>query len=58
MGEALVSTGWAVEHHGKGTQRRSKAPLLGRVRGGGGAGHHRNLCACVLLLSEGGVSPA
>ena len=42
MGEALVSTGWAVERHGRGSHRRSKAPLLGRVRGGG-AGRHRNL---------------
>ena len=42
MGEAVVSTGWAVERHGRGTHRRSKAPLLGRVRGGG-AGRRRNL---------------
>ena len=52
------ATGWGVEHQGRGNPgegldgRRSKVPLLGRVRGGG-ADCHRNLP--VLGLSESGV---
>ena len=54
------SMGWGVEHHSRGNLggglacRRSKVPLLGRVRGGG-ADHHRNLFPCTHTDSEGGA---
>ena len=59
------ATGWGRECHGRGNPeegldpQEGKAPLLGKVRGGG-ADHHRKLpameCAHACELSEGSAA--
>ena len=47
------AAGWGMEHYDRGNHRRSKAPLLGRVRGGK-VYCHRNLPVHARALKVGG----